>query len=586
MAGKTNNIKKTMTQTLLKKIRRSFSFAMYFLLPLGGCWVGATSCSDLLDTESELVEYEKDNTLDHPSDSLYSIMGIVNKIQIIADRTVLLGEARSDLMQTTDAASSDLKRLAAFDFSVKNKYNQVSDYYAVINNCNYFLAHADTAMQRRGRKLFTSEYAAVKGFRAWAYLELAKVYGNVPLVTEPVVTERQAAEAAAGELKSLKDICDYFIDDLTPYATTIMPSYGQVGGFSSSDFFIPTRALLGDLCLWAGRYSEAAKWYSDYLNDKTNPVYISTGNKVRWTSSTVFNRPLGNLNVYNSTEVLSYIPMETTIYEGTTSDLDNVMESTRDNYYYYQMEPSRAMRKISSDQVYCMTERTTTSVDTIYVPRTGFSNDLYVGDLRLSSVYSYQSLGDQDPYSDYSMKYQSLSKIVDSYVITYRSPMVYLRFAEALNRCGYPQSAMLILKYGLCDDNVKLYVDSKEYAEAKQYIDFDKTNFTKTDVCGIHSRGSGDTECDTLYVLPKPNIAMSRQDSIEYQIPRVEQMIIDEMALEGAFEGYRYYDLMRIALRRNDPSYLADRVSSRNGTTDETLRQRLLDTANWYLPLR
>ena len=28
--------------------------------------------------------------------------------------------------------------------------------------------------------------------------------------------------------------------------------------------------------------------------------------------------------------------------------------------------------------------------------------------------------------------------------------MVYLRYAEALNRAGYPQSAMVILKYGLC----------------------------------------------------------------------------------------------------------------------------------------
>ena len=69
----------------------------------------------MLETESELVEYEKDNTLNHPTDSLYSVMGIINRMQIIADRTVLLGEVRADLMSVTDAASSDLKRLAAFD---------------------------------------------------------------------------------------------------------------------------------------------------------------------------------------------------------------------------------------------------------------------------------------------------------------------------------------------------------------------------------------------------------------------------------------------------------------------------------------
>ncbi|MDE6808208.1 MAG: RagB/SusD family nutrient uptake outer membrane protein, partial [Prevotella sp.] len=162
-----------------------------------------TGCSDMLETDSELVEYEKNNTLNHPTDSVYSVMGIVNTMQTIADRVVLLGEVRADLVTTTDAASSDLKRLANLDFSQANKYNQVSDYYAVINNCNYFLTHVDTLMERRGRRLFMKEYAAVKAFRAWTYLELAKIYGEVPFVTKPLMTEREAAAAAAGQWETV-----------------------------------------------------------------------------------------------------------------------------------------------------------------------------------------------------------------------------------------------------------------------------------------------------------------------------------------------------------------------------------------------
>jgi hypothetical protein len=56
------------------------------------------------------------------------------------------------------------------------------------------------------------------------------------------------------------------------------------------------------------------------------------------------------------------------------------------------------------------------------------------------------------------------------------------------------------------------------------------------------------------------------------------------MALEGAFEGYRYYDLMRIALRRDKNEYLADPISMRNGTQDAALRALLMDRKNWYLP--
>lgn len=543
------------------------------------------SCSDMLETDSELVEYEKDNTLNHPTDSVYSVMGIVNKMQIIADRTVLLGEVRADLVKVTEAASSDLKRLAAFQLSEDNKYNRVSDYYAVINNCNYFLAHVDTAMQRRGRQLFLNEYAAVKVFRAWTYLELTKIYGEIPLVTKPLMTEREAAEAVAGPRTGIKEVCEFLIKDLTPIAYVDIPKYGEIGGRLSEEFFIPTRALLGDLCLWAGQYDEAARWYSDYLNDKKNPIRISGSNRSRWTNPTSFVRPNDGYGILGS-EQLSVIPMETRIFDGTISDLDNVFQSTIENKQYYQVEPSEGMRRISADQIYCMENKTSTSTDTIYVPQTGFSDDIYCGDLRFSSNYMLQSLGGQSEYSEYNTIYQSIYKVYSQEITTYRSPMVYLRFAEALNRAGYPQSAMLILKYGLCNENAKMYMDSVEYKAAQKYIAFDETVFRREDVAGIHSRGSGDAQCNKFYVLPQPQTQLAtRQDTVNYQIPLVEDMIINEMALEGAFEGYRFYDLMRVALRRNDPSYLADPISRRRGTVDEELKSLLMNQRNWYLPL-
>ena len=561
-------------------------------LPLGRGWgwvLGVlllSSCSDILDTSSELVEFQEDNTLDHPTDSVYSVMGIVNRMQLIADRSVLLGEIRSDLVTPTEAASADLKRLAAFDFAEPNKYCQVSDYYAVINNCNYYLANVDTTLQRRGRTLFRYEYAAVKAFRAWTYLELVKNYGQVPLVTEPVMTEREAEEALTRRVATIKEVCDYFIADLTPYALVELPQYGDINSYTSTEFFIPMRALLGDLCLWAGRYQEAARWYHDYLNDKERFITLNSSNRVRWTSVTDFQRPSDAYSTQGN-EVISRIPMEQRVFDGIVSDLLNVFSSTRENNYFFQVTPSAGMRQLSADQVYCMEYKTETTTDTVYVPRSGFTDNILVGDLRLSSNYKKTSQGGQDEYSEYSTLRQTIGKHTANSITTYRRTMVYLRYAEALNRSGLPQSAFAVLKYGLCAENNRTHIDSLEQVAAGDLITFDETAFTRETVIGIHSIGSGDSECNAYYDMPQPSTPLaSRQDTIAYQIPLVEDRIVTEMALEGAFEGYRFYDLMRIALRRGDPSYLADPVSRRNGTSDPAVRALLMDTSNWYLPLK
>ena len=66
----------------------------------------------------------------------------------------------------------------------------------------------------------------------------------------------------------------------------------------------------------------------------------------------------------------------------------------------------------------------------------------------------------------------------------------------------------------------------------------------------------------------------------------LEEIIMQEHAREFAFEGERFYELMRIAKRRGDPSFLADRVASKfKGPKKDIVRQYLLNEDNWYLQL-
>ena len=108
---------------------------------------GITSCADFFDQESEHVVFAENHSLDSATDSIYSVIGILNKLQAIGDRTILLGEVRGDLVDITSDANSDLRDMAFFNIGDDNRYNQPRDYYAIINNCNYFIAKTDTALK-------------------------------------------------------------------------------------------------------------------------------------------------------------------------------------------------------------------------------------------------------------------------------------------------------------------------------------------------------------------------------------------------------------------------------------------------------
>ena len=192
--------------------------------------------------------------------------------------------------------------------------------------------------------------------------------------------------------------------------------------------------------------------------------------------------------------------------------------------------------------------------------------------------------------------------------------MVYLRLAEALNGAGYPRMAFQILSEGLSnkaiennvlphyytydaanDTIVMSQTDSLFLAEFNfdnnlygvcDNLDLATTVAAGHNQIGIHMRGSGFTPMDTTYVLPHDTIetdATKRAQLIKEQQAAVDTLLLTESALEFAFEGTRYYDMMRFAKRQADPAAAMRKILEARRGSKNTTSVPLTDESSWFL---
>ena len=649
------------------------------LLVLGTATV---SCEDMFTADNTLVTTEL-----APQDTLYQMMGIIKRMQKLADRTVLLGEVRADLVDVDPLhASADIQELAANNVSAANVYNQPSDYYAVINSCNIYLAYVDSMRNSQGtRKYFEKEILAAKCFRAWCYLELLKIYGDVPYIRTPILNSDNAEEiVASGKKEGMVTIVTDMINDLVNFRAAendeLRQSYGDrtFNGIRYSQMVIPVRAMLAELYLWRGSYTgnqtdyiNAIRMYHDYFTFPSEE--INTGRaKANWPSRDS-ERPSTsdyNSNFLAASQCAGVLPMETSQYYGTVSKLRGVFCSLDSNNYYPAVVASQRAKDISKAQDYCQFLVEGGGLPEIYFrehdPNLYSEYKTMEGDLRLYSVSDGpDNVKDNSSNSHENSSYNNMYYLNRKYGTTtngnsylpfvpyFRNNILYLHFAEALNRAGFPETAFAILKYGLSYytltnrdivskdefDRLSLITSIGFTVQEPKFTDDDLKKQTtgtaaiwSSDVfatyfivpldqmnpqriveggnyiqLGIHSFGSGDSEYNDRYFLddeetksglkaykedleleevPRLSRNSTHEDSVEYdrvvaynayadsvniaqkdsvdsynaeylaspdirtkRQAHVSKLILEEEALEGVFEGQRFYDIMRYQMQ-------------------------------------
>ncbi len=442
-----------------------------------------SSCDDMLDVDGgRQVEMPE---LNQKTDSVFYAAGIMQAMQQAAEVYVIQNEMRGDLATTTIHSDRNLQELANFSATTTNKYDSAYVYYKVVNNCNYYLAHRDTALYDGAYNVTLDEYAAVLAYRAWAYLQLTRTYGKVKFFTHPLTSLSQI-ENDNSPMMDIDGIVNELAPQLIQFRNSGIPYHNYAANIGGSNFYwerccIPVNVILGELYLEVGRYSDAAKCYFEFLfrnkmiaedirssfmmkspeeylnlpNDFTRPTSIPYS----WDDMIVYVSPnLSSVDGRTSSGVISYIPMADKSLNGYTTELPKLFGF---DYYYYN---SHSVSELITDSVYPKPQIAASNAYTLLADSADFyyqTNDPIdpqlsvlkrVGDMRDRA--RVQSLERENVKEDIITTYVKRGDI--PCVVLYRPSTIWLHLAEALNRMGYPDAAFAILKDGITD-NMRSY---------------------------------------------------------------------------------------------------------------------------------
>lgn len=529
-----------------------------------------TGCSDMMDIDSDRVVYQEDHRLDNPNDSIYSVIGVLAKMQNIADPCLIFGELRGDLM-TVDAqnASTDLQQIANFNATSANKYANKRDFYEVINNCNYVIAYMDTSIVVDIRKVMVPEYAQVKTLRAWTYLQLALIYGKVNYFTKPLLStdDLDVAQNTMG----IDELTQTLIADLKPVADARALDYGSVDGWNSSEFFIPTKMLLGDLYLYNNQYAEAAQAYYDLI--KQRGITVSSSYANTWGNVTRTSLNSNHLTAYRNDVVTRLV-------------FDHQLRSNHSQLLKLTYSEAPSLLPVQAFVVE-MAQRNHFHTDGAMITR------YFNGDLRGCPEYGNGKM-QPDAYGNVEVEGASRRLLITKFynnldgsatdalenrplssLAIVRPSTLYLRYAEAINRLGKPTTAFAVLKYGLSRTTLAdtLKVDSNEVKDNLPYMDFSDAAFNNNVGTAARGMGLGVQFDHSQYVIP------ADVDTTDY----VEQAILLEMAAETCFEGNRFFDLLCISRHRTGhPAFMAEKVAAKFADP-VAMRSRLMNLDEWFV---
>jgi hypothetical protein len=545
------------------------------------------SCKKAFDIEPEDA-LEASQTYRNVYDADAAVLGIYGKFVKLADKYMLLNELRGDLLDVTSNANNYLKQLGTQTVAVDNPYADPKPFYEVIINCNDALKNFNIMRDKKllDNTQYYQRYTDILFLRSWLYLQLGIHYGTVPYVTDALTTIADLQNESKFPKLSFEDLLSRLIaeTEATPREylnqntsaaspTLILPMDVYIVKDGVFKFFIQRRSFLGDLNLWKGNYLKAAGYYKDVMETGTNS---STGSDQQIDLYDTYR--VGDDNSQDhSLKTTAVLNPWTKIFSAPLADRIANWERMWTLPFSSNFSPGNPLLTLFSKSGDYLVKPSALSIS-------NWNNQIRLdGSLtdRRGLDMSYRMVNGIEPeVLKYSQNY-SLSTPFDKtgVWVIYRAAILHLRYAEAANRLDRK-----VLAGALINSGIKTAFGTKAlYNGVPDTYPFDFNGDGGT-IRGNWYRNSG---------IRGRAVNQDYPITIANTVVEVEDRIMQEEALETAFEGYRWQDLLRIALRRQatDPNYLANKIAAKfeaagDGASASLVRSRLANKENWYLPFK
>lgn len=550
-----------MNISISKHIKKPVLHGVLSVIALGGASAGLlSSCSDFLDI-TPLNKVVLENFWTQKSEVNAVLMGCYESLESEESiiRMGVWGEMRSENILQGASIGNEYNEILNENILPTNSLTKWNVMYQTINRCNT-VCHYAPMVQKKDPNYTVNELnaniAEASFIRDLCYFYLIRTFRDVPMSFEPTIDDTKefqipatpmnaALDTLIKDLESVKDyaVKRYVDDSKMSNAQTASQAYEN----SSRVTRVAIYALLADLNLWRGNYDETIK-YCDLVIDFKKNQYKEKKNQI------------GDLNDMQEFAGIPLI-LEAPAGSVTCGNAYNEIFGTGNSF----------------ESIFELYFRNNQQVKNKYVNEF-FGKDRLGSISALSRYCKDAATGNSDLFTKNDCRVYATSENSNSkYAIT-----------------KYANSNVSMNIKNVTDEKSLKLSTSRGNAEYANWIIYRLTDvmLMKAEACIL----KGEAEYETAFTLINAvnkrahNYTTSAAkdtlvfDDYRTSQEKMEQLLLDERNRELMFEGKRWYDLVRIAVRDGNNQRLVSEATKKYQDKVNALKIKLADPNIIFFP--